>query len=439
MFFGLKNSPATFQAMMNELLRDLINTGKVAVFIDDVIVGMEMEEGHDKLVVEVIKRLEENDLYVKPEKYKWKVKEVEFLGVVIGPEGIKMEEEKVRGVVEWPTPKCVKDVQKFLGLANYYRRFIEGFASIARPLHDMVKKDKKWEWTGKQDKAFEELKRRFTKEPVLAAPDIDKKMRMEVDASDYAMGGVLSMECKDRLWRLVAFLSKSLNEMERNYEIHDKEMLAIIRGLESWRHLLKGAQSKFEIWTDHKNLEYFMKAQKLNRRQARWALYLSRFDFILKHVPGTKMEKADGLSRRLDWKVGVENDNDNQIIIKDHWLRRLEEVVIEGPEVDILEKIKKARSRDEDVARIVEEMKKAKVKELQGNEWKIEGDLVLKEGKVYVPKEEELRAEIIWLHHDVPAVGHRGRWKMVELVTRNYWWPGVTRDVGRYMEGCDLC
>ena len=107
-----------------------------------------------------------------------------------------------------------------------------------------------------------------------------------------------------------------------------------------------------------------MKAQKLNRRQARWALYLSRFDFILKHVPGTKMGKADGLSRRSDQKVGVENDNDNQIIIKDNWLRRLEEVIIEGPEVDILEKIKKARSRDEDVVRIVEEMKKAKVKEL---------------------------------------------------------------------------
>jgi len=120
MFFRLTNSPATFQAMMNKLLRDLINMGKVVAFIDDVIVGTEMEEGHDELVAEVIRRLEENDLYVKPEKCKWKVREVGFLGVVIGPEGIKMEEEKVKGVLEWLTPKCVKDVQKFLGLANYY-------------------------------------------------------------------------------------------------------------------------------------------------------------------------------------------------------------------------------------------------------------------------------------------------------------------------------
>ena len=395
MFFGLMNSPATFKAMMNELLRDLTNIGKVAVFIDDVIVGTETEEGHDELVAEVIKRLEENDLYVKPEKYKWKVKEVDFLGVVIGPEGIKIEKEKVKGVLEWPTPKCVKDVQKFLGLANYYCRFIEGFATVARPLHDMVKKDKKWEWTEKQEEAFKELKKRFTEEPVLVAPDIDKKIRMKVDVSDYVTGGVLSMECGDRLWRPVVFLSKSLNETERNYKIHDKEILAIIRELEAWRHLLEGVQYKFEIWTDHKNLEYFMKAQKLNRKQARWALYLSQFDFILKHVAGTKMGKADGLSRRADWKVGMDKDNENQVFIKDHWIHSMHEVVVEGLEVELVEKIKKVRSKDEDVVRVVEEMKRAGVKELRGNEWKIEGDLVLKERKVYVLKDEELRVEII--------------------------------------------
>ena len=143
MFFGLTNSPAMFQAMMNELLKDLINTGKVAAFIDDVIIRMETEEEYEELVAEVIKRLEENDLYIKLEKCRWKVREVGFLGVVIEPEGIKMEEEKVKGVLEWLIPKYVKDVQKFLELVNYYRQFIEGFTSIARPLHDMVKKDKK--------------------------------------------------------------------------------------------------------------------------------------------------------------------------------------------------------------------------------------------------------------------------------------------------------
>jgi len=135
--------------MMNELLRDLINTGKVVAFIDDVIIEIESKEEHNELVAEVIKRLEENDLYMKPEKCKWKVREVGFLGVVIREDGIKMKEEKMKGVLDWPTPKCVKDVQKFLGLANYYCQFIEGFASIAGPLHDMVKKDQKWDWTEK--------------------------------------------------------------------------------------------------------------------------------------------------------------------------------------------------------------------------------------------------------------------------------------------------
>ena len=135
----------------------------------------------------------------------------------------------------------------------------------------------------------------------------------------------------------------------------------------------------------------------------------------------------------------MDRDNEDQIFIKDQWIHNMYEVIVEGPEVEIVEKIRKARSKDEDVIRVVEEMKKAGVKELRGNEWKIEGDLVLKEGKIYVPKDEELRVEIIRLHHDVPATGHGGRWKTVELVTRNYWWPGMTRDVGKYVEGCDLC
>ena len=177
----------------------------------------------------------------------------------------------------------------------------------------------------------------------------------------------------------------------------------------------------------------------MNRRQARWALYLSQFDFTLKHVAGAKMGKVDRLSRRADWKVGVDKDNNNQVFIKDNWICSMYEVIVEGPEVDLVEKIKKARSKDENVVRVVEEMKKIGVKELRGNEWKIEEDLVLKEGKVYVPKDEELRAEVIWLHHDVPVSGHGGRWKMVELVMRNYWWPGVMRDVGKYVEGCDIC
>jgi len=197
-FFGLTNSLATFQAMMNELLRDLINTWKVGSFIDDIMVGTEMEEEHDELVEKILRRLEENDLYVKLEKCKWKMREVDFLEVLLGPEEIKIEEAKVKAVLDWPVPKSVKDIQKFLRLANYYWRFIEGFVKVARPLHELTRKEQKWDWRIRQEKSFKALKKWFITEQILVAPDLDKKIRMEVDALDYAMEGVLFIECEDR-------------------------------------------------------------------------------------------------------------------------------------------------------------------------------------------------------------------------------------------------
>jgi len=310
-YFELTNSPTTFQTMINNLFRDLINQGDMVTFINDILVATDTEEGYNKLEEEVLKRLEENDLFIKPKKCKWKVREVEFLGVVINPRGVEMQKEKVKGVLNWLVPQNVKEVQKFLGLANYYRRFIKDFARLAALLHVLVRKEQKWKWEREQEEVFERLKVVFITEPVLAIPDINREMRVEADASDYAMGGVLLTKCEDGKWRLVAFISKSLNTTEQNYEIHDKEMLAVISCLEAWRHYLKGAKLEFEIWTDHKNLQYFMISQKLNCRQARWALYLSRFNFTLKHVPGKSMGKADRLSRRPNWQEGVEKDNED--------------------------------------------------------------------------------------------------------------------------------
>ena len=155
-------------------------------------------------------------------------------------------------------------MQKFLGLANYYRWFVKDFAKIAKPLHKMTRKKTKWNWGERQQRAFEGLKEKFMTEPVLVTSDLNKEMRVEVDVSDFVTGGVLSMKYKDEKWRPVTNISKSLNEAKRNYEIHDKEILVIIWYLEAWRHFLEGAKDWFEIWTDHKNLEYFMKAQKLN-------------------------------------------------------------------------------------------------------------------------------------------------------------------------------
>ena len=144
MFFGLTNSPAMFQAMMNNLLRDLVVEEKVAVFIDDVMIAAEIEKGHNEIVEEVLRRLEKNDLFVKLEKYMWKIREVGFLGVIIGEDRVRMEKEKIQGVIEWLVPRSTKDVQKFLGLANYYKWFVKDFARIAKPLHEMMRKETKW-------------------------------------------------------------------------------------------------------------------------------------------------------------------------------------------------------------------------------------------------------------------------------------------------------
>jgi len=199
----------------------------------------------------------------------------------------------------------------------------------------------------------------FTSQALLVAPNLDKEFRVEVDASNFAMGGVLSIKCKDNKWKSVAYISKLLNETEKNYKIYDKEMLVVIHCLEAWRHFLEESRSKFKVWTNHKNLEYFISNQKLNHRQAQWALYLSRFNFILKHISGSKMGKADRLSRRPDWEVGVEKDNEEQMLVKKEWLEakriRVTEVVIEG--VDLLDKVKKCETKDNKVVKVVEEMK----------------------------------------------------------------------------------
>ena len=212
-------------------------------------------------------------------------------------------------------------------------------------------------------------------------------------------------------------------------------MLAIIRKLENQKYLLEGTKFKFKVWTNYKNLEYFMKVQKLNRRQAYQVLYLSKFNFILKYVLETKIEKVDGLGRRPDWKVGVKKDNENQTLIKKQWICNLVEVVIKRLEI---EKIKIAREKDEEVAGVVEKIKKAVVKVLRGDKQQVERDLVLKEEKVYVPKDKELRVEIICLYHDILAAEHEGRQKMIKLVTRNCWQPEVMKDMQKYIDRCNI-
>ena len=209
-----------------------------------------------------------------------------------------MDERKVAAVREWPVPETLRQLQRFLGFCNYYRRFIEGFSKIAKPLHHLTGKVT-WTWEAEQQAAFDKLKEMICTEPVLTVADYSKPFRIEADSSDFANGAILSQQV-DGVWRPVAFRSQSLTEAERNYEIYDKELLAIMEALREWRQYLQGSQEPVEIWTDHQNLTFFREPQKINRRQARWISELSEYNFKLIHKKGTQMGKADHLSRRAD-------------------------------------------------------------------------------------------------------------------------------------------
>lgn len=231
--------------------------------------------------------LQEYKLFLHPEKCKFEQTHIEYLGLIISHNSIEMDPVKVAGVREWPILRNRWEVQCFLGFTNFYCRFICDFSYYVRPLFNLTGKDTTWEWDTAEQEAFDKLKESVTTAPVLASSEDSTPFRIEADSSDFATRAMLSQVSEsDGKWHPVAFLSKSLSLVERNYEIHDKEMLAIIRALEEWRHFLEGAEHLFEIWSDHKNLEYFMTAKKLNRRQAQWSLYLTWFDFAMKHIPG---------------------------------------------------------------------------------------------------------------------------------------------------------
>jgi len=301
--------------MINDIFRNLIAEGIVVVYLDNILIFTKTEEEHAQAVQWVLQVLKENKLFLRPEKCEFYKQWIEYLGLVISENKVSIDPVKVAGVREWPTPENKTDVQAFLGFMNFYWRFIQDFSAKARPLFDLTRSEKVWMWSRKEQVAFEDLRTAVTTAPVLVSSQESDPFWIEADSSDFATGAVLSQQSTtDRKWHPVAFYSKSLSSVERNYKIHNKEMLAIIHALEEWRYFLEGVTHLVEIWTDHKNLEYFMMAKKLNRCQAHWSLHLARFDFLLHHRPRCTMGKPDTLSRRADHGNGA-SDNENVVLL----------------------------------------------------------------------------------------------------------------------------
>jgi hypothetical protein len=226
----------------------------------------------------VLQRLLENGLFVKAEKCVFHAQSVPFLGYIVSAEGVRMDSDKVQAVVNWPTPDSRKALQRFLGFANFYRRFIRNFSQLAAPLTALTSTRTAFRWSSAAEAAFAKLRSCFVSAPILVAPDPSRQFVVEVDASEVGVGAVLSQRSlTDGKVHPCAYFSHRLSPAECNYDIGNRELLAVKLALEEWRHWLEGSGVPFVIWTDHKNLEYIKSAKRLNSRQARWALFFRSF------------------------------------------------------------------------------------------------------------------------------------------------------------------
>ena len=440
MFFGLTNSPATFQALMNTIFADLVAAGKVAVYLDDILIYSPSSEEHHRVTHEVLQRLRQHDLYLRPEKCEFERQEVEYLGLIVRRGQVAINPIKVHAITGWPAPRNLRELRGFLGFANFYRRFIQDFSRVARPLNDLTKKDTPWIWGAAQQQAFNTLKNTFSLQPILAMWEPNRPTRLEVDASGYATGGVLLQQLDDKRWHPIAFRSESMVPAERNYEVYDKEMLAVIRALEDWRHYLEGLPQPFTIVTDHRNLQYWRTAQNLSRRQARWSLFLSRFDFQITHKPGATNTQADPLSRVSTYQIADADDNQHQLVLKpEHFV---DATTIPVQPIDTLQdEIRNATDQDPEVTLALQVLRGQKPRPLikDPSDWEEREGLIFYRSRVYIPRNPELRRRIVRLCHDSPAAGHPGQRGTRELVSRMYWWPGLTAFVNKYVVGCDTC
>ena len=288
--FGVTNALAIFMDYMNRIFRPWLDKF-VVVFIDDILIYSKTKEEHADHLRVVLKILRDHQLYEKLSKCEFWLDEVQFLGHVISAKGIAVDPAKIETVLKWERPKTVTEVRSFLGLAGYYKRFVEGFSKKVNPLTQLTRKDQPFSWTEKCEEYFEDMNRCLTTTLVLVIPDTGKMFEVYCDASYQVLGCVFM---QDR--RPVAYASRQLKVQKKNYPTHDFELAAIVFALKSWRHCLYGSQ--FQVFSDFKSLKYLFDQKELNMRQRRWMEYLKDYDFELLYHPGKANVVADALSRK---------------------------------------------------------------------------------------------------------------------------------------------
>ena len=419
---GLTNSPATFQAVVNDLFRDLI--GKtVLIYLDDILIVSNNEEEHERDLREVLERLRRAKFYVKLKKCEFFQEEVAFLGHVVGKNGIKVDPKKVEAVRDWPTPKDVHQVRQLLGFSNYFRKFLAGYAHHVAPLNALLKKDVQWCWSDAAARAFEWIKHALTHAPVLALADFSKPFEVRTDASGFATGGVLLQEGKP-----VAYCSKKLSPAERNYSTGEQELLAVIHALTEWRCYLEGGEHPVKVVTDHQPLTYLPTKGHLSRRQTRWCEYLSRFDIQWEHKPG-RVNVADPLSRKPSLLLALTTRSQAKGGCRSS--KPKDSGAAKAQEDEFLRAVREGYRKDRWLKR--QSNRKLLTKQL-GLWWYGTDHRVL-----YVPETGDLRQQCLQLVHDHPLFAHGGIKKTVEHVARLYWWPGWRAQVEEYVSHCDSC
>ena len=420
--FGLTNMPATFQRLMHDVFGGPGGPLDqfVVVYLDDILIYSKTLEEHLKHLEVVHQLLDKHKLHAKESKCTFLQKETEFVGHVISGDGIRMCKDKVAAIRDWPELENVSDLRSFLGLANFYRRFVHHYAHKAAPLTDLLKERVPWEWGERQRMAFQALKDALTSDMVIATPEQYAPYRLTTDASDYAVGAVLS-QIQDGVERVIAFESKKLPEAERKRPPHEKEMYALIHGMRTWKYLLSNGQTHTFV-TDNAAVSYFHSQAKLHTpKQARWFQELSEVHHTIVHRPGSTNVVADALSRRPDLR--------DQLMALSEVTSSLRDVVREAaandPQYQAL--LRDVVTGTADSAFLVGE----------------EGLLEYKpspdsEARLYIPVG-GLRYTLIAEAHNPPTSGHLGRDKTVARLKRLYYWPAMDKAVDYFVRTCHSC
>lgn len=443
---GLTNAPAEFMRLMEDTFRGELNIFVLA-FLDDIMVFSKTLEEHEKHLRVVLQRLRDRRLFIKLSKCAFFRQEVEFLGHRVGRQGTRMMQDKLDAILKWPEPKSKKEVEQFLGLAGYYRRFIAHFSKIASPLSELcgtLKKTrgiakstlpiKPFVWEDRQKEAFATLKKAVSEAPCLALPDPELDFIVHTDASGYGTGAVLMQEFKEGM-RPIAFLSHKMTKAERNYPVHEQELLAILKALRAWRHYLSGR--KFKILTDHQSLQYVESSAMATPRQMRWAAWFAEFDFTICYVPGKVNVVADALSRSA---TGGAPDADTDSSNDEYATPTLISAIAAMAPLPI--RVRTAAATDSQYEALLA-MSDAEL--LRRNRAKADGLLYRQEpntpdtGQLVVPNNAELRRWLLSWAHDASESAHRGGHRMYKWLGERVWWPKMQQDANAYATSCEEC